>query len=133
VCGAARHPDGRDVEPAGQPAAEAELTRRKEVPENGSYRVHPRCPGEHWFTDQVTNGPPRNVYDAPAVRHRWVFVTFVVVWVLLVAFGTFVVIHNIRNHLSFDLSFWVGLLMVVLIAAMLMRAGHLRRSAARRR
>jgi len=62
-----------------------------------------------------------------------VFVTFVVVWVLLVAFGTFVVIHNIRNHLSFDLSFWVGLLMVVLIAAMLMRAGHLRRSAARRR
>jgi len=104
------------------------------VPENDSYRVHPRCPGEHWFTDQVTsNGPPRNVYDAPMVRHRWIYISGIVFWSLLVVSEIFLVIRQFRDHLPFDLSFWGSPFTVVLIATMLIRAGRLRRSAPPRR
>ncbi len=43
----------------------------------------------------------------------------------------FVVIHNLLNNLPFDLTFWIGPVIVVLIAALLIRAGRLRRLAPR--
>lgn len=74
--------------------------------------------------------PPRNPYSAPIVRHRWIFVAGVVFWVLMVAFEIVVVISNLHNHVSFDLTFWVGPIMLFVIATILIRARRLRRSVA---
>ncbi len=59
------------------------------------------------------------------------FTAGIVFWVLLVIEEIFVVIRNLMTNAPFDLSFWGGPVMVVIIAAILIRAGRLRRSAPR--
>ncbi len=78
-------------------------------------------------------GSPHNPYDAPAVRHRWIFLAFIIVWILLAVAGVALVIYDIRNHVPFNLTFLIGPFFVILMAAMLIRVGRLRRSAPPRR
>jgi len=42
-------------------------------------------------------GPPRNPYDVPIVRHRWIFVASIVFCVLVVILEIVVVILNLRD------------------------------------
>lgn len=78
----------------------------------------------------MTPGPPPNPYDVPIVRHRWIFIASIVTWVTFVALEVFVVIYNLVTQTRFDAIFWVGPVMVVFMATMLIRAGRLRRAAA---
>lgn len=83
------------------------------------------------FTVQVTPaGSPRDPYDVPIVRHRWVFVASVVTWVTFVAIEVLVIIYNLVTGTGFDAIFWVGPVMVVFMATILIRARRLRRVAA---
>ena len=64
------------------------------------------------------------------VRHRSVYVAFVVFWWAMVALGIGLAIRNIRDHLPFDFSFWVGFFMLFVIATILVRVRRFRRAAA---
>lgn len=66
------------------------------------------------------------------VRHRWVFVAFVVFWTVLVILEIGNVLRLIFNHLPFDFSFWVGPFMLVVYALILVRAHRFRMAAATR-
>lgn len=63
------------------------------------------------------------------VRHRWMFSTLVVLWVLLVVLSLLNVIRHFRDHVPFDFSFWVGPFMLLVIATILVRANGFRRNA----
>ncbi len=76
----------------------------------------------------TSSGQPGNPYDVFAVRHRWLFIALIVMWALLVVFEIIVIIFNLRDHVSFGLSSWVGTAVLILMATMLIRVGRLRRS-----
>lgn len=83
------------------------------------------------FTSQVTPaGPPRNPYDVPIVRHRWIFVAGIVFWIVMVVGEIAVVIYNLQNHVGFGITFWIGPAALVFLAGILIRARRLRRAAA---
>lgn len=63
------------------------------------------------------------------MRHRWVFVTFVALWVLLVVLSILNVIRHFRDHVHFDSTFWVGPVALVVMTATLVRANRFRRNA----
>ncbi len=67
------------------------------------------------------------------VRDRWVFVTFVVLWLLVAILDIFLIIRDLRNHVPFGFGSWAGPLALVMLAITLVRAGRLRRKAAQRR
>lgn len=87
-----------------------------------------------WFTGGVT--PARRLwpdpYDSPMVRHRWVFVAFVVFWTVMVFVEMGNAIRLIRNHLPFDSSFWFGPVGLFVIATVLVRVRRFRQAAAAR-
>jgi hypothetical protein len=83
------------------------------------------------FTSQVTPaGPPRNPYDVPIVRHRWIFVAGIVFWIVMVVGEIAVAIYNLQNHVSFGITFWIGPAALFFLAGILTRARRLRRAAA---
>ncbi len=67
------------------------------------------------------------------VRDRWVFVTFVVLWLLVAILDIFLIIRDLRSHVPFGFGSWAGPLVLVMLAITLVRAGRLRRKAAQRR
>ena len=76
-------------------------------------------------------GPPRNSYDVPIVRHRWIFVAGIVFWIVMVVGEIAVVIYNnLQNHGGFGITFWIGPAALVFLAGILIRARRLRRAAA---
>ena len=78
----------------------------------------------------IPAGQPRNPYDVPIVRHRWIFVAGIAFWVLMVVAEVVLIIYNLRDHVGFGISFWVGPVMLFVLATFLIRAHRLRRSAA---
>lgn len=61
------------------------------------------------------------------------FIAGIIAWILLAVAGVALVIYDIRNHVPFNLTFLIGPVVVILMAAMLIRVGRLRRSAPPRR
>lgn len=67
------------------------------------------------------------------VRHRWMYVTGIVVWVLVAISGIGVAVGNLYGHVPFDRSYWFGVALVFWTGAILIQAGRRRRAAAQRR
>ena len=86
--------------------------------------------GCYWFTHQMTPaGPAQHPDDAPGVRHLWVFIVCIALWVLGAAFTVGAIVANVRRDEPLDFTFWVTAVVMVSLTGGLIRTARVRWSA----